>query len=114
MKFGFGGVVDRFRSYEPHRTGAPPVNVGGITFECWHVGISRYKWIDKSGDLSAWSNTQRATYSAHVRGVGIIGNRYRTLKAAMTAHVSFAKKPWFPVAGSPEINPELSRGDAAK
>ena len=69
------------------RTGANPIEVSGVVFECWKTGIMQYAWISKDGKLRVYRPSHKTTYTAIVDG-NVIGRRFQTERNAMRAAVS--------------------------
>lgn len=69
------------------RTSAKPINVGGVVFACYRVGILNHRWITGDGRLSVGHRfVHSATFNATVDGEGL-GKRFRFQSTAMKAAV---------------------------
>lgn len=65
------------------RTGSKPINIAGVPWYCYHVGILRYEWRSEDGRCTAGSRAS-GTYWSAVDGVGL-KTKFRSLKNAMIA-----------------------------
>jgi hypothetical protein len=60
------------------------VTFAGVLFESYRIGVNSYALISSDGRCKVKRNYNRSTYYAAVDGV-IIGQRYQTQQAALTA-----------------------------
>lgn len=72
------------------RTGAKPISIGGVEWNCYHVGILRYEWRSEDGRCTAGSRSS-GTYWSTVDG-SMLKTRFRSLKNAMIAAFDEAMK----------------------
>ena len=69
------------------RTGANPIEVSGVVFECWKTGIMQYAWVSKDRKFRVYRPSHKTTYTAVADGT-VIGRRFQTERNAMRAAVS--------------------------
>lgn len=79
-------------------TGAPPRTIEGVTFRCYHTGITQYEWWSDDGRFAVYGYFSKSGYSAWVDGHLIQsaasghGKNFRTFDNAVKAIVKTSFK----------------------
>lgn len=71
-------------------TGAPPREVGGHIWRCYHTGIMRTEWRTDGGLWAVGRRGETGSYWARI-GIEYLPTRFRSLDSAMRAAIKATK-----------------------